>query len=108
MYMDFSTLGINYVYALVTVIIGVVLALIVRAFVSWLKAKAGETDTHLDDIIIAAIGTPVQVAIVAISLYIASTYFRGNPPGVSVGPSNQIHYRILHFHRSLDYLHVPP
>ncbi len=106
--MDFSTLGINYVYALVTVIIGVVLALIVRAFVSWLKAKAGKTDTHLDDIIITAIGTPVQVAIVAISLYIASTYFGVIPPGVSVDPPDQICHCILYFHRSLDYLHVPP
>ena len=80
--MDFSTLGINYVYAFVTVIIGVVLALIVRAFVRWLKSKAGKTDTHLDDIIIAAIGTPVQVAIVAISLYIASTYFGVIPQSI--------------------------
>ena len=30
--------------------------------VRWLEAKAGETDTQWDDIIIAAIGTPVQVA----------------------------------------------
>ncbi|MDD1696262.1 MAG: mechanosensitive ion channel family protein [Methanoregula sp.] len=78
--MDFSTLGINYVYALVTVILGVVLALIVRGFVTWLKGKAGKTDTQIDDIIIAAIGTPVQVAIIAISLYIASTYFGVIPP----------------------------
>jgi MscS family membrane protein len=78
--MDFSTLGINYIYAFVTVIIGVVLALIVRGFVHWLKSKAGKTDTQIDDIVIAAIGTPVQVAIIAISLYIASTYFGVIPP----------------------------
>ena len=78
--MDFSTLGMNYFYAFITIIIGVVLALIVRGLVHWLKTKAGKTDTHLDDIIIAAIGTPLQVAIVAISLYIASTYFGVIPP----------------------------
>jgi MscS family membrane protein len=78
--MDFSTLGINYLYAFVTVIIGVVLALVVRGIVRWLESKAGQTDTQLDDIIIAAIGTPVQVAIVVFSLYIASTYFGVIPP----------------------------
>jgi small-conductance mechanosensitive channel len=74
--MDFSVPGINYFYAFVIIIIGVLLALIARYIVRWLESKAGETDTHLDDIIIAAIGTPVQVAIIAISLYVASTYFR--------------------------------
>ena len=38
--MDFSTLGINYVYALVTVIIGMVLALIVRGFVRLAQIKS--------------------------------------------------------------------
>ena len=78
--MDFSTLGMSYFYAFVTIIIGVVLALFVRGLVHWLKTKAGKTNTQLDDIIIAAIGTPLQVAIVAISLYIASTYFSIIPP----------------------------
>ncbi len=39
------------------------------------KLKASATDTRWDDIIVAAIGTPVQVAVVAISVYIAFRYF---------------------------------
>jgi len=63
------------VYAAFTVIFGVLLALIARTIVRWLEGKAGETETRWDDIIIAAIGTPVQVAIIAISVYIALRYF---------------------------------
>jgi small-conductance mechanosensitive channel len=73
--MDLGILEINYLYAAATIIFGVLLALIARTVVRWLETKAGETDTQLDDIIIAAIGTPAQVAIVAISLYIALKYF---------------------------------
>jgi len=73
--MDIGSLGINYVYAALIVISGVLLALIARTFVRWLKAKASETDTNWDDIIIAVIGTPAQVAIVAVSAYIALKYF---------------------------------
>ena len=93
--MDFSTLGMNYFYAFVTIIIGVVLALIVRGLVHWLKSKAGKTDTQLDDIIIAAIGTPLQVAIVAISLYIASTYFGVIPPEYSGSSRPNISLRFI-------------
>ena len=40
--MDFSTLGINYVYALITVIAGVVLALIVRGYRQLAQSKSRE------------------------------------------------------------------
>ena len=73
--MNIGSLEINYVYAALIVIFGVLLALITQTFVRWLKVKASETDTNLDDIIIAAIGTPAQVAIVAVSVYIALKYF---------------------------------
>ena len=73
--MDFSSLGINYVYAAVIIIFGILIALIARTIVNWLKTKASETDTNWDDILIAAIGTPAQVAIVAVSVYIALKYF---------------------------------
>ena len=73
--MDIGSLEINPVYAAATIILGVLLALVARTVVRWLESKAGETDTQLDDIIIAAIGTPVQVAIVAVSVYIALKYF---------------------------------
>ena len=41
----------------------------------WLKKYAETTRTNWDDIIIAAIGTPVQVGIIAVSVYIALKYF---------------------------------
>jgi small-conductance mechanosensitive channel len=73
--MEIGILEMNYLYAAATIILGVLLALVARTVVRWLETKAGETDTQMDDIIIAAIGTPVQVAIVAISVYIALKYF---------------------------------
>jgi MscS family membrane protein len=66
---------LNSFYAALTVVLGVLLALVARTIVRWLEGKAEETDTRLDDIIIAAIGTPVQVAIIAISVYVALRYF---------------------------------
>jgi small-conductance mechanosensitive channel len=73
--MDPVIADISYIYAAATVVAGVVIALIVRAVVSWLATKAGETETNWDDIIIAAIGTPVQVAIVVVALYVAISHF---------------------------------
>jgi small-conductance mechanosensitive channel len=78
--MEIGIADLNYIYALVTVIFGVLLALIVRFIVRWLETKAGETETRLDDIIIAAIGTPVQVAIIAVAVYYAVSTF-GILPG---------------------------
>jgi MscS family membrane protein len=66
---------LNIVYALVVIVLGVLLAFLARTIVHWLKRKARETETRWDDIIVAAIGTPVQVAIIAISVYIALRYF---------------------------------
>ena len=62
-------------FAIATVIIGLVIAGIARAIVRWLKKFAETTETQWDDIIVAAIGTPVQVGIIAISVYIALKYF---------------------------------
>jgi uncharacterized membrane protein YeaQ/YmgE (transglycosylase-associated protein family) len=56
-----------YVYAAVTILFGVLLALIANLVVRWLKTKADQTDTQWDDMIIAVIGKPLQVAIVAVS-----------------------------------------
>jgi uncharacterized membrane protein YbhN (UPF0104 family) len=63
------------IYAILTVIIGIVVAVLVRTVVRWLKKYAETTRTNWDDIIIAAIGTPVQVGIIAVSVYIALKYF---------------------------------
>jgi len=73
--MDSVVADVNYIYAGITIIFGVLLAILARTVVRWLGSKAGETETKWDDIIIAAIGTPVQVAIVTISIYIACRYF---------------------------------
>jgi small-conductance mechanosensitive channel len=63
------------IYAIVTIITGIAIAGIARSIVRWLQKYAETTQTNLDDIIIAAIGTPVQVGIVAVSVYIALKYF---------------------------------
>jgi small-conductance mechanosensitive channel len=73
--MDFSGIGLNYVLAAFTILIGITIAFLARMAVRWLEAKAGETDTQWDDILIAAIGTPVQVAIIIILTYFAVTWF---------------------------------
>ncbi|MFA4823978.1 MAG: mechanosensitive ion channel family protein [Methanoregula sp.] len=68
-------MDINYMYAAGMIIFGILIALGARSIVGWLKARADETETQLDDIIIAAIGTPVQVAIVVIAAYFAISHF---------------------------------
>jgi len=83
--MEFSAADLNYIYALVTLVSGILLAVIVRFIVRWLEVKAEETETKWDDIIIAAIGTPLQVTIVALAIYAALTFigiFPLNYPGL--------------------------
>jgi len=65
----------NLLFAIATIILGLVIAGMARAIVRWLKKFAETTETQWDDIIIAAIGTPVQVGIFAVSVYIALKYF---------------------------------
>jgi small-conductance mechanosensitive channel len=66
---------IGYFYAAVTILFGFLLTMIARFIVSWLKSQADTTDTRLDDIIIAAIGKPLQVTIIAVSFYTALKYY---------------------------------
>jgi small-conductance mechanosensitive channel len=73
--MDISGLGMNYILAALTILLAISIAFLARMAVRWLEAKAGETDTQWDDILIAAIGTPVQVAIVVVLSYFAVTWF---------------------------------
>jgi len=73
--MEFGLADLNYIYAAATLVFGILIALIVRFLVRWLQEKAGETETNWDDIIIAAIGTPVQVAIVVVAAYFAISHF---------------------------------
>ncbi len=53
------------------IIAGFVVALLLYAIVNWLRGKAGETDTMLDDIVLSALGIPMVIAIMVISIYIA-------------------------------------
>jgi small-conductance mechanosensitive channel len=75
MALEFAGFNANYILAALTILLGIVIAFLVRTFVRWLEAKAEETDTKWDDIIIAALGIPVQITIVVISVYAAVTWF---------------------------------
>jgi small-conductance mechanosensitive channel len=65
----------NYILAALTILLAISIAFLARMAVRWLEAKAGETDTQWDDIVVAAIGTPVQVAIIIVMSYFAVTWF---------------------------------
>jgi small-conductance mechanosensitive channel len=71
--MDIS--GMNYILAALVILIGFTITFLARRLVRWLESKAGETSTFWDDILIAAIGTPAQVAIIVLSVYFAVTWF---------------------------------
>ncbi len=73
--MDISGLGMNYILAALTILLAISIAFLARRIVGWLESKASETDTYWDDIVVAAIGTPVQVAIVMVLSYFAVTWF---------------------------------
>lgn len=65
----------NLLFAVAVIVAGLAVAGIARVIVRWLQKYAETTETKWDDIIVAAIGTPVQVGIVAVSFYIALKYF---------------------------------
>ncbi|MCK9632082.1 MAG: mechanosensitive ion channel [Methanoregula sp.] len=75
MALELSGFEPNYIYAALTILVGIIIAFFVRTFVKWLEAKAETTETKWDDIIIAALGFPVQITIVVISVYVAITTF---------------------------------
>ncbi|MEN6443055.1 MAG: mechanosensitive ion channel domain-containing protein [Methanoregula sp.] len=61
--------------AAVTIVAGFILAGVVHGIIIWLKKKADKTETELDNIILNAVGTPLVVAIIAVSIYIALTRY---------------------------------
>jgi MscS family membrane protein len=81
--MDFTGTGMNYILAAFMILLGIVIAFVARMLVRWLESKAGETDTYWDDILIAAIGTPVQVAIIVVMTYYAVTIFNILPDSMA-------------------------
>jgi len=65
----------GFLYAAVTIAAGLVLAGFAHIVIRWLKKRAEATESPLDDIILMAIGTPLVVAIIALSVYVALTRF---------------------------------
>lgn len=80
----------NLLFAIAIIVLGLVVAGIAHIFVRWLQKYAQTTETQLDDIVIAAIGTPVQVGIVAVSIYISLKYFDIVPDQYAWAISDQV------------------
>ncbi|MDD4483127.1 MAG: mechanosensitive ion channel [Methanoregula sp.] len=80
----------NLLFAVAVILTGFAIAGVARIIVRWLKKYAETTETKWDDIIVAAIGTPVQVGIIAVSLYIALKYFDIVPAQYSVIVSDDV------------------
>jgi len=68
-------MDMNYLYAGALILVGILFAFIARKIVNWLKAKADQTETQIDDIIMKAIGTPVQITVIAFFIYLALKTF---------------------------------
>ena len=62
-------------YAGLTIVLGLIIAGIAHVVIQWLKKKASETESQLDDILLAALGKPLVITILAGSVYIALTHF---------------------------------
>lgn len=73
--MDLSGIGVNYLLAAGVILLGIVIAFLARRLVTWLESVAKETETYWDDILITAIGTPLQVIIVMLGFYFGITKF---------------------------------
>ncbi|MFA6362663.1 mechanosensitive ion channel family protein [Methanoregula sp.] len=80
----------GYFHAAITVIFGLTLAGAAHLVLRWLKKKADATDTQLDNIILNAIGGPLVVAIIAVSIYAALTRFDVVPDTLSWLITDQI------------------
>lgn len=57
--------------AVLIVIAGAAIGVLLFITVGWLQKKADETESKLDDILIAALGTPMVIAVLVISIYFA-------------------------------------
>ncbi|MEN6394932.1 MAG: mechanosensitive ion channel domain-containing protein [Methanoregula sp.] len=73
----------GYLNAGITVAAGLILAAAAHVIIHWLKKKADATETELDNIILTAIGGPIVVVIIAISIYVALTRFEVIPEYLS-------------------------
>ena len=57
--------------AILILLAGIIVAFTMYGIVRWLKIKAGATESRIDDIIIASIGTPAVISVVVISVFAA-------------------------------------
>jgi small-conductance mechanosensitive channel len=57
--------------AVLIVIAGAAIGMLLFITVGWIQKKADETESKLDDILIAALGTPMVIAVLVISIYFA-------------------------------------
>lgn len=73
--MELSGIGVNYLLAAGIILLGIVIAFLARRLVTWLESMAKETETYWDDIIITAIGTPMQVIIIMLGFFFGITKF---------------------------------
>ncbi len=76
-------MDINIIYALLTIIFGLLAAGSATVIIRWLKAKAAATESELDDIFLSSVGKPVVITILAGSLYIALTHYSLLPETVA-------------------------
>jgi len=80
----------NIIYAAITIALGFVIAGIAWAIIWWLKKKAEQTKTHLDEIILMAVGTPLIIWIILVSIYIAVTQYDLVPATIGRFSTGQI------------------
>ena len=73
----------GYFHAAVTVLAGLILAGTAHFVVRWLKKKADNTETQIDNILLEAVGGPLVVGIIAVSIYAALTRFDVVPESLS-------------------------
>lgn len=77
-------------YAAITIIVGLIVAGIAFGIIRWLKKRAERTATELDDIILLAVGTPLVIWIILVSVYIALTRYSLIPESLGGISSSQI------------------
>jgi len=87
----------NYGYAGITIAAGLVAAILTYLVYCWLQRKAEKTETLLDDIILAATGKPLVVAILSVTTYIALTAFVIGPDAMhwTIGEISISGYQII-------------
>jgi MscS family membrane protein len=73
----------GFFYATVTIAAGLILAGVAHVVIRWLKKRAGTTESRLDDIVLMAVGTPIVIVIIAVSVYIALISFDIVPASLS-------------------------